>query len=76
MEYYRGPLKGIHKLLRPISDFLKGNRSIEFLLNSYCLAQQQAMLENNIAWFRRSYNKEALADIGILPKNESSREEP
>ena len=76
LEYYRGPLKGIHKLLRPISDFLKGNRSIEFLLNTYCLAQQQAMLENNIAWFRRSYNKEALADIGILPKNESSREEP
>ena len=74
LEYYRGPLKGIHKLLRPISDFLKGNRSIEFLLNSYCLAQQQAMLENNIAWFRRSYNKEALADIGILPKTEPSQE--
>ena len=34
------------------------------------------MLENSIAWFRRRYNKEALADIGILPKNESSREEP
>ena len=76
LEYYRGPLKGIHKLLRPISNFLKSDRSIAFLLNSYCLAQQQAMLENNIAWFRRSYNKEALADIGILPKNESSREEP
>lgn len=76
LEYYRGPLKGIHKLLKPISDFLKGDRNIEFLLNTYCLAQQQAMLENSIAWFRNCYNKEALADIGILPKNESSREEP
>ena len=76
LEYYRGPLKGIHKLLRPISNFLKSDRSIAFLLNSYCLAQQQAMLENSIAWFRNRYNKEALADIGILPKNESSREEP
>lgn len=76
LECYRGPLKGIRKLLKPISKFLKGDRSIEFLLNSYCLAQQQAMLENSVAWFRRCYNKEALADIGILPKNESSREEP
>lgn len=44
LEYCRGPLKGIHKLLKPISDFLKGNRSIEFLLNTYCLMQQQPML--------------------------------
>ena len=72
LEYYRGPL--IHKLLKPISDFLKGDCNIEFLLNTYCLAQQQAMLENSIAWFRRCYNKEALADIGILPKTESSQE--
>lgn len=74
LEYYRGPLKGIHKLLGPISDFLKGDRNIEYLLNTYCLAQQQAMLENSIAWFRNCYNKEALADIGILPKTESSQE--
>ena len=76
LEYYRGPLKGIHKLLKPISKFLKGDRSIEYLLNIYCLAQQQAMLENSIAWFRNCYSKEALADIVILPENESSREEP
>ena len=76
LEYCRGPLKGIHKLLKPISDFLKGDCNIEFLLNTYCLAQQQAMLENSIAWFRNCYNKEALADIGILSKNELSREEP
>lgn len=68
-----GPLKGIHKLLKPISDFLKGDRNIEYLLNTYCLAQQQAMLENSIAWFRNCYNKEALADIGILPKTEPSQ---
>lgn len=74
LEYYRGPLKGIHKLLGPISDFLKGDRNIEFLLNTYCLTQQQAMLENSVAWFRRCYSKEALADIGILPKTESSQE--
>lgn len=74
LEYYRGPLKGIHKLLRPISNFLKSDRSIAFLLNSYCLAQQQAMLENSIAWFRNRYNEEALANIGILPKTESSQE--
>lgn len=74
LEYYRGPLKGIHKLLKPISKFLKGDCNIEFLLNTYCLAQQKTMLENSIAWFRNCYNKKALADIGILPKNESSQE--
>ncbi len=74
LEYCRGPLKGIHKLLKPISDFLKGNRSIEFLLNSYCLAQQQAILENSVAWFRNCYCKESLADIGILPRTEPPQE--
>ena len=74
LEYYRGQLKGIHKLLKPISDFLKGDRSIEYLLNTYCLAQQQAMLENSVAWFRNCYSKDSLADIGILPKTESSQE--
>ena len=57
LEYYRGPLKSIHKLL-----------------STYCLTQQQAMLENSVEWFRRCYSKDSLADIGILPKTESSQE--
>lgn len=74
LECYRGPLKGIHKLLKPISDFLKGDRSIEFLLNTYGLIQRQAALEKSTARFRLSYGDKSAAEIGISDKNEALRE--
>lgn len=74
LEYYRGPLEGIYKLLKPVSNFLKGDHSIEFLLNTYCLLLQQAGLDKSTARFRRWYREKSLADIGILPKAEPPKE--
>ena len=37
LEYYRGSLDCSHKILQPVSTYLKGNCGIEFLLNAYCL---------------------------------------
>lgn len=69
LEYSREPLKGVHNLLKPISSFLKGNRSIEFLLNTYCLARQQAALEKSIERFHCRYREEALTALDIqLPQ--------
>ena len=69
LEYCRGPLKGIHKLLKPISKFLKGDCNIEFLLNTYCLAQQQAALEKSIERFHCWYREPALTALGLqLPQ--------
>ena len=74
LEYHRGPLNGIYRILSPISDFFKSHHSIELLLNTYCLLLRQAELDKSIAWFRSWYREEILADIGVLPKPEPSRE--
>ena len=45
LEYYRGPLDQSHKVLQPVSTYLKGNCGIEFLLNAYCLLRQSTLPE-------------------------------
>ena len=45
LEYYRRPLDPSHKVLQPVSSYLKGNCGIEFLLNAYCLLRQSALPE-------------------------------
>lgn len=44
LEYYRGTLDSSHKILQPVSTYLKGNCGIEFLLNAYCLLRQSTLL--------------------------------
>lgn len=43
LEYYRGSLDQSHKILHPVSTYLKGNCGIEFLLNAYCLLRQSTL---------------------------------
>lgn len=45
LEYYRRPLDPSHKVLQPVSSYLKGNCGIKFLLNAYCLLRQSILLE-------------------------------
>ena len=45
LEYYRGPLDPSHKILQPVSSYLKVNCGIEFLLNAYCLLRQSTLPE-------------------------------
>lgn len=45
LEYYRGPLDRSHKVLQPVSSYLKRNCGIEFLLNAYCLLRQSILPE-------------------------------
>lgn len=45
LEYYRGPLDQSHKVLQPVSSYLKRNCGIEFLLNAYCLLRQSTLPE-------------------------------
>lgn len=45
LEYYRGSLDQSHKILQPVSSYLKGNCGIEFLLNAYCLLRQSTLAE-------------------------------
>lgn len=45
LEYYRGPLDPSHKILQPVSNYLKRSCGIEFLLNAYCLLRQSILPE-------------------------------
>lgn len=45
LEYYRGPLDPSHKILQPVSSYLKKSCGIEFLLNAYCLLRQSILPE-------------------------------
>ena len=45
LEYYRGSLDQSHKILQPVSSYLKGNCGIEFLMNAYCLLRQSTLPE-------------------------------
>ena len=45
LEYYRGPLGQSHKILQPVSSYLKRNCGIDFLLNAYCLLRQSILTE-------------------------------
>lgn len=45
LEYYRRPLDQSHKILQPVSSYLKKSCGIEFLLNAYCLLRQSILPE-------------------------------
>ena len=45
LEYYRRPLDQSHKILQPVSSYLKKSCGIEFLLNAYCLLRQSILTE-------------------------------
>lgn len=45
LEYYRRPLDPSHKILQPVSNYLKRSCGIEFLLNAYCLLRQSILPE-------------------------------
>ena len=45
LEYYRGSLDQSHKILQPVSSYLKRSCGIEFLLNAYCLLRQSTLPE-------------------------------
>lgn len=45
LEYYRGSLDQSHKILQPVSSYLKRNCGIDFLLNAYCLLRQSILTE-------------------------------
>ncbi len=45
LEYYRRPLDPSHKILQPVSSYLKKSCGIEFLLNAYCLLRQSILPE-------------------------------
>lgn len=49
LVYYPKPLSGTQRLLRPVSNYLKGNHDIEFPVNTYSVRLQQVILETQLS---------------------------
>lgn len=48
-EYYLKPLSGAQRLLRPVSNYLKGNHDIELPVNTYSVRLQQVIRETQLS---------------------------
>lgn len=64
---------GINRLLQPISNYLKGDRSIEFLPNTYSALLRQVIWEMQLKTLQTWYKKGALFGVG-LPEKEGTSE--
>lgn len=47
--YSLKPLSGTQRLLRPVSNYLKGNHDIEFPVNTYSVRLQQVIRETQLS---------------------------
>ena len=65
LEYYPKPLSGAQRLLRPVSNYLKGNHDIELLVNTYLVLLQQVIWETQLSALQYVYTNEALYDAGL-----------
>ena len=64
-QFYPKPLSGAQRLLRPVSNYLKGNHDIELLVNTYSVLLQQVILETQLSALQYVYTNEALSDAGL-----------
>lgn len=65
LEYYPKPLSGARRLLRPVSNYLKGNHDIELLVNTYSVLLQRVIWETQRSALQYVYTNEALSDAGL-----------
>lgn len=50
LEYYHGPYKGMRRILKPLSNYIKGEISLDLLLYSYRVIVMECNLEDFKQW--------------------------
>lgn len=65
IEYYPLPLEGENRVLKPMSEFLKGNCGIELLLNSYAYLLLEEYGRSLWEKYTAAYTEEGLKTAGI-----------
>ena len=63
--YYRRPLAGKYRVLKPISEFFKGNSGIEAVVNAVVALTQQTGVDNRLSTFRSQYVSEYVESMGL-----------
>lgn len=71
LEFYPCELKGKDRILRPVSEFLKGNCDLELLLNSYTALLLDGIYGELTKAYQGEYAKDALKMVGLKPEQES-----
>ena len=74
LEYYPFELKGKDRVLRPVSEYLKGNCDLELLLNSYTALLLESRHGELVKAYQKEYNKDALQMVNIWPKQKNQDE--
>lgn len=73
LEYYPKPLSGIQRLLQPVSNYLKSDKSIEFLLNTYSVLLQQVIWQEQLEPLQSYYQRGSLQIVGLPEKEDTSK---
>lgn len=73
LEYYPKPLSGAQRLLRPVSNYLKGNHDIEFLVNTYSVLLQQVIWQEQLELLQSYYERGSLQIVGLPEKEDTSK---
>lgn len=71
LEFYPFDPKGKSRILRPVSEFLKGNCDLELLLNSYTALMLGGIYGELTKAYQDEYCKDALKMVGLKPEQES-----
>ena len=65
LVYYKEPLSGMNCLLKPLSEFIKGNIGIELLLNACSLLYQKNDYRSQLKDFIGMYSERTFESIGF-----------
>lgn len=74
LEFYPVELEGKDRILRPVSEYLKGSVDLELLLNSYTVLLLETMHDELSKNYQREYVKETLQIAGLYLERKSRDE--
>ena len=70
LEFYPFELEEKNRILRPVSEFLKGNCDLELLLNSYTALLLDGIYGELTKAYQGEYAKDALKMVCLKPEQE------
>lgn len=65
VELFRNPLEGAHKVLKPVSLYLKRKCNLELLINSFVTLRQRSATEGALEKMRGAYLPECLKEVDM-----------
>ena len=70
LEFYPFELEGKDRILKPVSEYMKGNGDLELLLNSYTALLLGGIYGELTKAYQGEYHKDTLKMVGLKPEQE------